>query len=477
MKKIVSSLLCLMTALFLGIAQAAQIDGLQNNGGPGLPSELGVYVNPGHLGDALIGGYYNARNAITQISIVNTSDTQGVAVKVRFREGKFSNEVLDFYVCLSAGDRWTAWVTGDNDPTNPAVVFPVDDDTPTYPAFGALGEPMKYGTSMAPCVTADMTKEGYFTVIGAQSWADVPGNRVIDTCDKCGEQLIGTAEVDASNFDQMTGDALDGPVDALAGTVNIWDYVNGASDYSYNMLALSNFLDNPLEDLSLAVDSSPLFDDSDTNGAYDGIDAVNFVLMRANMIAFYDIRSWLGGAESDIIITFPTKRETLGAGSQNPFQPSPADSVCNWDDRANYPDFCEPVQFTLWDDEENKCGCEESGFSPREYQCDDSLDLCHEVNYIVIGEGAESILNSILTQNLWCDDPDYPFDIGWINFAFDWTGGITPCPDNRVITLDATPSVSSYGLPALGYELGSIVEGWWGHMLELRYSTNVEGVN
>ena len=87
----------------------------------------------------LIYPYYtvqsNGGNAFnTYVSVVNTTDVVKV-VKVRFREGKNSREVLDFNLYLSPNDVWTGAVipsgTGASDPgrlitadtscTNPAI--------------------------------------------------------------------------------------------------------------------------------------------------------------------------------------------------------------------------------------------------------------------------------------------------------------------------------------------------------------------
>ena len=75
-------------------------------------------VNPNGLGQVLIYPYYTVRSPArcghsrqfnTLLSIVNTTNSTK-SVKVRFREGKASAEVLDFNVFLSPYDMWTAAV-------------------------------------------------------------------------------------------------------------------------------------------------------------------------------------------------------------------------------------------------------------------------------------------------------------------------------------------------------------------------------
>ena len=77
-----------------GIASANQVDGMASGTGPALPAGLTVSVNPGGLGDGLIYGYYNTREALTFFRVVNTSTTDAVS-KRRFREQR-SAEILDF---------------------------------------------------------------------------------------------------------------------------------------------------------------------------------------------------------------------------------------------------------------------------------------------------------------------------------------------------------------------------------------------
>jgi len=461
-KVLLAVFVAMVTALSFGMAQAEQIDGLRTNSGPMLPQGLDVFVNPGDLGDALIGGYYNARGNLDMISLVNTSINTGVVVKVRFREGKYSNEVLDFFVCLSAGDRWTAWVFGDDNTGNPAHLLVWDDDTPTYPDFGSANmQDLKYsGTGAASCVTADMTKEGYFTVIAVASWADPnPGvTRVVGTDEECGEVL---GLFDADNFCVGgSGCEIDHLIDAgnyLVGTVVIYDVVDGAAAYGYNMTALADFRNAPVANPGLGLDDPPTFAD-----CQDGLNGVNYVLTKDNLIALYDIESWLS-AQSDVIITFPTKTQTITAvGVQNPFQGLVDTDDCTWDD-----DACEPVAVTLWDDEENSPE-KTSGFSP---STTTELELCNEVNYIVVGESASALMDTDLLQfKIQMNG----FDIGWINFNFT-----THETADRQIGLPtaATPDATAYGLPVIGYELGSLLEGFYGHMLPLRYTSDIVGID
>jgi len=453
-KVLLAVFVAMITAFSFGMAQAEQIDGLQTNSGPALPLGLDVFVNPGDLGDALIGGYYNARGNLDMISLVNTSTNTGVVVKIRFREGKYSNEVLDFFVCLSAGDRWTAWVFGDDDTGNPAHLLVWDDDTPTYPDFGSANmQDLKYsGTGAASCVTADMTKEGYFTVIAVASWADpTPGVlRVVQTDEECGE-VLGIFDAD----DFVAPDLIDAG-NFLVGTVVIYDVVGGAAAYGYNMTALADFRNAPVANPGLGLDDPPTFAD-----CQDGLNGLNYILMKDNLIALYDIESILG-AQSDVIITFPTKTQTITAvGVQNPFQGLVDIDDCRWDPDS---DPCEPVAVTLWDDEENSPECTH-GFSP---STTTDLELCNEVNYIVVGESADSLMDTDLLQfKIQMNG----FDIGWINFNF--TGHMLA--DRQIgLPTAATPDATAYGLPVIGYELGSLIEGFYGHMLPLRYTSDID---
>ena len=88
----------LTAAVLAGLAGAAGIAG----------TAQAVNLNPDGLGQVLIYPYYTTNDGNqTLLSVVNTTD-QAKAVKVRFKEGYNSREVLDFNLYLSAWDVWAA---------------------------------------------------------------------------------------------------------------------------------------------------------------------------------------------------------------------------------------------------------------------------------------------------------------------------------------------------------------------------------
>lgn len=463
---------------------------------------LHMYVNPGGLGDALIYGYYNARNAWDLIRVVNTSTTQAIGAKVRFREGRNSNEVLDFAICLSAGDQFTAWVVGDSNPANPARLVWWDNDTPTYPDPNGdndvtnnknASQNFKFAPDAVSSVTADDTKEGYLEIIGARAWWDTVG---VDTPEKC-RTAIGI-----SGGTALSACANDGtgfcPVDVpnvLFGNLYIFNVGNivagtGMGTYAYNATALANFRSSDIYNtqisISLASDSQPKLTDSfpDVNGNGTGLDEVNYVLTKYREFATYDIESDFGGVTT-IINTFPTKKWTiatddgLGApifetvNSNGPFNDDA--KVCadgkigtydaNTSDNCSTSDTsarCEEVFISLWDDKEHN-PTTTTGFSPGETT---KLEKCDEVTLISIGADSDVHSKPLIDSNLSWKLNNASFTLGWIvedfvGTKFDRYTEITP--------QDTSSHYVTYGLPVISYELQGIAGSFLTHMLPLRY--------
>jgi len=133
-----------------------------------------VNVSADGLGNVLIYPYYtvnkdvNGNSFNTLMSVVNTTASTK-AVKVRFREGKNSEEVLDFNVFLSPFDVWTASIT----PTSAGGGKIATSDTsctiPTFPTGGVDFRTLQLETT-DNAVTR--TSEGYFEVFEMATYTD-----------------------------------------------------------------------------------------------------------------------------------------------------------------------------------------------------------------------------------------------------------------------------------------------------------------
>ncbi|MCK6393442.1 hypothetical protein [Zoogloea sp.] len=77
-------------------------------------SNAAITVAQNGVGHINVLPYYSVQNGnTTLISIANTDEVNGKAVKVRFRGAQFSDDVFDFQVFLSPADVWTAAVSLD----------------------------------------------------------------------------------------------------------------------------------------------------------------------------------------------------------------------------------------------------------------------------------------------------------------------------------------------------------------------------
>lgn len=458
-KSFIAAVLVAMTVFAFSIAQAAQTDGLANLAGPASPTN--IYVNPGSLGDALIYGYYNARGSFNYFRVVNTSTSFGVGVKLRFREGKNSNEVFDMFICLSAADQWSGWVLDDGATGTPASLIWYDNDTPTFPdPQGSTNnlatdnflasQPFHYSaTGAASSVTASDTKEGYFEIIGVSAWADVPGTKTVRTPNACGETILGSTIVDESAF---TRPALVDVPNTLMGNSYIFNIAAGQGTYAYNATALADFRNAIVLTPGLGTDDPPTLAD-----ATEGLIAVNYILTKAHELAIYDISDDLKG-QTDIINTFPTKRLSIvnDPGSVNgPFNDAATVSTAGVISDATA--RCETVSVRIWDDAENTPGSS-LGFSPPPPS--QSLQKCDEVSYMVVGLNADSLLTTGLKQ---FNINDNGFQLGWVDIDFTTIA-------NRTTTVTNTTT----GLPVISYELQGLVDGFFTHMLPLRYTTQIQ---
>src|SRR5664279_1632761 len=106
------NLIALSVAAFvggLGMAGSATAAVLRDLTAGYVTDATSEVIRQSGTGHQLIVPYFNTQvgNA-TLINIVNTDQTNGKAVKVRFRGASNSDDVFDFQLFLSAGDVWTA---------------------------------------------------------------------------------------------------------------------------------------------------------------------------------------------------------------------------------------------------------------------------------------------------------------------------------------------------------------------------------
>jgi hypothetical protein len=417
------SLITVMLAVFIIFAASLeQANSLPVNDGMA-PVVTNLYVNPGGLGDALIFGYYNVKGGnLNFLRIVNTSTDKGIGGKIRFREGKDSNEVLDFFVCLSAGDQWSAWIV-DGGLGQPAILFYYDNDTPTYPdpqrdnnAANNMLATESFIAGIPATVTKDDTKEGYFEFIANTAWADRPGaEKTVKTPEQCRAKVLGTSGSDAPN--------------TLFGNHYIFDIANGGT-YAYNAVALAEFLNAHVQG-SLATDSDPRLDAN--------LNAVNFVLTKSVQYATYDLE-FNGG--TTIINTFPTKMLTSGP----PFDVDDKNKMLR----------CQTVNLKIWNDKEESPTTTE-GVSPRPRE--EQFQKCNEVSLVVVGTGETPALPSGLVDITL---PNAGFTLGWVSEDF-----VTGFPTRET----CVGGVCAQGLPVISYELQGFINGYFTQMLPLRYET------
>ncbi|MFT5769062.1 MAG: hypothetical protein ACI9H8_001021 [Lysobacterales bacterium] len=334
----------LTAAVLAGLAGAAGIVGTAS-----ASHDNDVFLNPDGLGQVLIYPYYtvNAGNA-TLMSVVNTTGS-AKAVKVRFKEGENSREVLDFNLYLSEYDVWSGAVIndggtptliiGDNSCTVPYLYANDSDDDgfgeQVFLDFDYTGENADGGSG-----GIERAMEGHMEIIEMGAMWDDPfyidsktrpygsetaathvedenGDQVPLDCQMLNDQWSTLAGVDGLWLDDNSADMdeLSGGLFGSASVVN----VGQGTLFSYNARAIGDF-DNE-GDLHVEPGTSePNLNSGDNwsahvndgNGDTDtfsygrGVDAVSAIFMHDAIMNEYSLGG-IAAAQSEWVITFPTK--------------------------------------------------------------------------------------------------------------------------------------------------------------------------
>lgn len=158
----------------VNVATAAVIPGTVavSNVGLGVTDATQLQVAAGGIGHILVVPYFNAQNGnITVISLVNTDETNGKALKVRFRGASNSDDILDFTLLLSPGDVWTGYVDSAG---GSGARFTTQDRSCTYPDIRGVTTSFvtnRLDSTLSAAAINNNTREGYIEIF---NMADIP---------------------------------------------------------------------------------------------------------------------------------------------------------------------------------------------------------------------------------------------------------------------------------------------------------------
>jgi hypothetical protein len=139
------------------------------------------------------------------LSIVNTDPSNGKAVKVRFRSGSNSDDILDFQVYMSPSDHWSALIS--KNPTTGLAQLTTNDNTCTLPALSA-GVAQSFITGRLPSYStatelANLTSEGYVEMF---NMADIPVNAATNSFFTAIKHVAGKPPCTAANLNSTLND-------------------------------------------------------------------------------------------------------------------------------------------------------------------------------------------------------------------------------------------------------------------------------
>lgn len=451
-----------------------------------------VVLSADGLGEALIYPYYTARgDQKTFVSIVNTT-TQGKVVKVRFREGKNSNDVLDFNLYLSPYDVWTGQVTREQGGSvlytnDTSCTDPVKADWALNPAAGLYGQPFfpfdyQRVDSLAGRTGAaqdlDRTLEGYMEVIGM---ANVPEGNALYNAIKHDPSTGRPANCSAVSG--LTGSAnVVAPTGGLFGGAAIIDLSatkTGGTGIGYGATAYGGFARPGV--IFSPSSANPNFGDHNATSAVitDGNNRVvqvqptaTGVLGAAQSFAMANMAERLVGEYSvdttnltahttDWVVTMPAKHYFVNRASwlttsgdpHGQVGPSPAPALAPFTTMWNATNLnaCEQVLPTSTSREEDR-ETTRLGFSPQPPGATPN-SLCFESTVISFGKGtgASGVLQS--TNNLWYLGNHARNSNGWLEIAFNQAGHrLTGSALGSFNPGGATGPVTVFGLPVLGFK-------------------------
>ncbi len=442
----------------------------------GVGTAQAVHVNSDGLGQVLIYPYYTVQNGFdSYINLVNTTD-QVKAVKVRFLEGKNSQEVLDFNLYLSPNDEWSGKVT--TSASGGAKLESADTSCIAPAQIKAGGEDFRNLQYQADSIkTVARTREGYVEVIEMGVVTDAAS--IVAATHVGGSATVTATPADCAviRTNAKTGglfntapltNGISEPTGGLYGFVTLIN-VNSGLKTTVDAVAVDNFYNGLLvtDDLHFPPgDTRPSLEDVNTDGEIiDGnavltysslnpIDSLSAILTRSNVYNDYSIDAGRD-SKTDWVMTFPTKRFYVNTLTPAPFTET-------WKTATST--SCDPIAIVYYDREERRHNVTvDEDFSPKPDVVAATNSLCNEVNTLSIkrfgtAAGTTTLFGAEYTNASFTVD-DAGFVAGWMNIAFAntltglvSTGGLPAVPG----TLTGLPVV---GFSALSNSNGTLVVG------------------
>ena len=448
-----------------------------------------VYQDPNGLGQALIYPYYSVQNNAaagtannTYINVVNTT-AQGKVVKVRFREGKASREVLDFNLYLSPFDVWTAaliptdatsaagtaLITSDKSCTNPSLYSGANligrAEFRNFQYIGANDDGL--GTGL------DRTREGYAEMIemavlqGTALAAATHSAAGVPTC----TGLVGLVVLPA-----LTPLTL--PTGGLMGSGTLINVIAG-SDSGYKATALSNVtavaiyseIGTETGNFTAATPTSIVvannfaylssFAPFNAGAIPGGVDAVSTTMMHATVINEL-VLDTATRSNTDWVMTFPTKWYYYA----DPTPVTPFTAV------FGAQGACETIAVSFWNREESVASPLLPDFSPKPPGGVAAANtLCYESTVISWRNGASHMptttsgpLGSLNYRGI---DVTGGLQAGWAAVTFNGNNasqvGIVSLPGSSINLATGGAPVAGpntfFGLPVVGFMVRSFVNG------------------
>lgn len=461
-----------------------------------------VYRNPDGTGQVLIYPYYTVNSAggnafNTYISITNTTSVAKV-LKVRFREGRASAEVLDFNLYLSPNDVWVGAVGPQSAAADsPAVLFGNFETSCTYPFIPAIGEPFKNngylsgtGLDLGGQTGLDRTREGYVEIFDMATLTGAAAANVTHTGigvrpPNCTAMQTNLTAV-GSPFALLLTSALGGNY----GEATIINVANGAS-VGYKADALDAFRSGSYyADVSstrptLGADAAPVslvmannravtdvWGPAPVGPATAGARAVAAVFMHTSVLNDYILEAGTR-TNTDWVLTFPGKHEFVSTVTASAPYTAPLTTA----------GACENATFTFFDRDEQNSVPPPGGFSPQSSGTGGpgAGSLCWESTVLSVRNGqAHTTASDISTTNLRSGvlgsrnvqtvtvqpSANVAFSSGWLDLGFtgvnalagigsaagaDMTSAVAPLAVGTVGPTFTVRPHTFFGLPVTGF--------------------------